>query len=75
MITGTGLLNVLIYLVVIGLVFYVLFWGVGAIGFPEPVNKILVAVVVVALCVVLLNLLMGFIGSPLFGRPVHSWRW
>ena len=65
MIDGQALVNILIYLLVWGLVLYVLWWGIGKIGLPEPFGKVATVVLVVLTVVVLLNLLFGFIGAPL----------
>jgi hypothetical protein len=65
MIAGTGLVSVLVYLVVWGLILYVLWWGIGKLGLPEPFGKIATVVLVVVTVLVLLNLLVGFAGTPL----------
>lgn len=69
MISGETLISVLIYLVIWGLVLYVLWWGLGKLGLPEPFGKIATVVLVLLTVVVLLNLLFGFAGPPLI-----SWR-
>jgi hypothetical protein len=58
------MIALLISLVVWGLIFYVLWWGLGKIGLPEPFNKIAVVVLVVATVYVLIELLLG--GIPPF---------
>lgn len=68
MIIGTGLVSVLVYLLVWGLILYVLWWGIGKIGLPEPFAKIATVVLVVVTVVVLINLLLSFTGTPLLGR-------
>ena len=65
MISGQELLSVLLYLCIWGLIIYVLWWGIGKIGLPEPFGKIATVVLVVLTVVVLLNLLFGFAGAPL----------
>ena len=65
MINGNELMSILIYLIVWGLILYVLWWGLGRIGLPEPFAKIGTIVLVVLTVIVLLNLLMGFVGTPL----------
>lgn len=65
MISGETLMTILIYLVVWGLVLYVLWWGIGRIGLPEPFAKIATVALVLLTVIVLLNLLFGFIGTPL----------
>ena len=59
-----GLIGVLIYLIVWGLILYILWWAIGKIGLPEPFGKIAVVVLVVITVLVLLNLLTGFIPIP-----------
>jgi len=66
MIDMNALLYALLYLVVWGLILYVLWWGVGKVGLPEPFGKIALVVLVVITVVVLINLLLGFTGRPLF---------
>jgi uncharacterized membrane protein YhdT len=65
MIDGNMLVSVLVYLIVWGLVLYVLWWGIGKIGLPEPFGKIATVALVLLTVVVLLNLLFGFVGQPL----------
>lgn len=65
MIAGTGLVSVLVYLVVWGLILYVLWWAIGKLALPEPFAKIATVCLVVLTVVVLLNLLVGFAGPPL----------
>lgn len=69
MITGSTLVSVFVYLLVWGLVLYVLWWGLGKIAPPEPFMKIGTVVLVVLTVIVLLDLLFGFVGTPLI-----AWR-
>lgn len=67
--TIATLVNVLIYLLIVGGICWLLWWLIGFIGLPEPFNKVarvIVAVVAVLLCI---NLLLGLGGgSPYFIR-------
>lgn len=59
------LLNVLVYLLIVGGICWLIWWFLGVIGLPEPFNKIariIVAIVAVLLCINLLLALAG--GSP-----------
>lgn len=58
----SGLLALLIQLIIGGLIFYLLYWGVGKIGLPEPVNKIAIAIIVIVMVLWLINLLLGLGG-------------
>lgn len=58
MATG-GLLSLLVTLVIVGLIFWLLWWFLGVVGLPEPFGK--VATVILALCAViyLIGILTG----------------
>lgn len=63
----SSLINVIIYLLVVGGICWLLWWLIGYIGLPEPFNKIarvIIAVVAVLLCV---NLLLSLVGG---GVPI-----
>ena len=67
-VSGSVLINSLIWLICVGLVFYLLFWLVGFIGLPQPFDKVIRVVLGVAAVIVLINVIMSFAGSP-------YWRW
>jgi hypothetical protein len=57
-----------------GCVLYVLWWGLGKIGLPEPFGKIATVVLVVVTVIVLLNILFVLGGRPLFDVPFPRLR-
>jgi len=69
MISGSALLSLFIQLVVAGLIFWVIWWGLGAAGIPEPFNKVIRVIVVVLVVIFLINLLLS-----LGGHPLIRWR-
>lgn len=70
MIATSGLLGLFLQLVVLGLIFYVLFWGLSKVNLPEPFNKILFVILVIIVVVVLVNILFGLSGNA----PLIVWR-
>jgi hypothetical protein len=62
------LVNIIIYLFVIGGVCWLLWWLVGYIGLPEPFNKIARAIIAIVAVLLLINLLLGFAGGTPFIR-------
>jgi len=54
-----AVLTLLLALVVWGLVFWIIFWGVNQIVVPEPFNKVIRVVLVLAAVVVVIGLLTG----------------
>lgn len=69
MITGSALFQLLLVLIVGGLILYVIWWGLGKIGLPEPFGKIATVVVVLVTVIFLVNILLSLIGHPLI-----TWR-
>jgi hypothetical protein len=56
-----SIIALLLALVIWGLIFWLLWWGLGAVGIPEPFHKVAVVVLVVAAIVVVIGLLTGSI--------------
>ncbi len=61
-----GLLEFIIYLVVVGLIFWCIWWFIGFVGVPEPFNKVIQVVLGLVALIIVVNLLLGMVGSPLF---------
>ena len=59
----SGLISLIITLVIVGLIFYLLFWAIGAIGLPEPFSKIATALIVLVAVIYLIGLLTGSVPS------------
>lgn len=55
------LIALLLSLVIWGLVFWLLWWGLGAVGVPEPFNKVARVILVIASIIVVIGLLTGTI--------------
>lgn len=66
MISGSAMLSLLVTIVIVGLIFWLVWWFLGYVGLPEPFNK--VARVLIGLCalVFLINILLSMTGHPLF---------
>ena len=62
-----GLMNLLIYIVIIGLVFWCIWWFLGYVGVPEPFNKVIRVIIGLVALIIVVNLLLGMTGSgPIF---------
>ena len=61
-----GLLNFVIWVVILGVIFWVIWWFIGYVGVPEPFNKVLRVVIGLVALIIVINLLLGLAGSPLF---------
>lgn len=64
-VSGEGIVSALIWLVCMGLVFWLLFWLITYVALPEPFAKVAKVILAVAAVVFLINILMGLAGHPL----------
>jgi uncharacterized membrane protein len=58
------LLGLLVAVIVIGLVFYLLWWLLGKIALPEPFNKVAMVILCLAAVVILISMLTGNLSFP-----------
>ena len=58
----TGLVNLIVWLLVVGILIALVYWIVDAIPLPQPINRIVKLVVVVVAALVLILLLLDLIG-------------
>jgi hypothetical protein len=65
MVSGSTLLHLLLILVIVGLIFWLVWWFLGYIGLPEPFNKVARVLVGLVALIFLINFLLGFTGHPL----------
>ena len=61
-----GLLSVIVYLIIIGLIFWCIWWFLGYVGVPEPFNKVIRVILGLIALVLIINLLLGLAGTPIF---------
>lgn len=64
-ISGQALVNAVIWLIVAGVIFFLLDWAIKSIGVPEPFNKVLRVILVLLAVIVCINALMTLAGHPL----------
>lgn len=63
--SGAGLLNVVIWLIVAGLLYWLAIWLLGELGLPEPFNKLLRVLAAVIAFVIVVNALLSLTGHRL----------
>lgn len=64
-VSASSLVSMLVWIIVIALIFWLLWWLIGYIGLPEPFNKVARVLVAVVAVLILINLLLGLVGTPL----------
>jgi len=60
-----SLVSFVVYLVIIGLIFWVIWWFVGYVGVPEPFNKVIRVVLGLFALIIVVGLLLSLVGHPL----------
>lgn len=60
-----SMVSTLIYLVIIGLIFWVVWWFVGYVGVPEPFNKVIRVVIGLIALLIVVSFLLGLVGHPI----------
>ena len=69
MISLTAAVNAVVYLVIAGLVFWLLWWLVNYLAPPEPFAKIANVILAILAVLVLIGILLSLVGGqPLFVR-------
>lgn len=61
-----GLISLVIYVVIIGLIFWCVWWFIGYVGVPEPFNKVIRVVLGLIALLVVVSILLSLIGRPVF---------
>ena len=57
-----GLVYLVIYICIIGLIFWVIWWFIGYVGIPEPFNKIIRVIVALVALLIVIALLLEILG-------------
>jgi hypothetical protein len=65
MIEASALLSLVIYIIVLGLVVWLILYIINMIPLPEPFGRIARIVLIVLAVLILINLLLGLVGSPI----------
>lgn len=64
--TGNALIDAFIWILLIGLVFYLLYWLLGKAGLPEPWNKVALFILAVVAVIILIRIILKVAGNPPF---------
>ncbi len=60
-----SLLQTVVYLVIVGVIFGLIWWFIGVAGIPEPFNRVARVLVALVALIVLISFLLGLTGHPL----------
>jgi hypothetical protein len=65
-----SLLTIVIYVVILGLLYWLCDYLLGLFPLPEPMNRIVRAIVIILLVLILISILLSILGSgPEIGLP------
>lgn len=57
-----GLISIIVWLVIVGLILWLAWWFIGYIGLPEPFNKVARVLIGLVAFLILIYLLLGILG-------------
>lgn len=63
--SGESVLYAVMYLIIIGLCFWLVWWLIEYIGIPEPFHKVCKVILAVAAVFICINVLLSLAGHPL----------
>jgi nitrate reductase gamma subunit len=66
MVSASALVYFIIWLVVAGVIFWLLNWLIDYVGIPDPFRKVAKIVLAVIAVVIVINALLMLVGTPLF---------
>jgi len=64
-----GLVTVVVYLIVAGLIMWLLWWLVDYVGLPEPFNKVARVILAILAVLVVIGILLSLVGGTPIFRP------
>ena len=64
--TGSPLIDALIWVILIGFVFWLLYWLLGKAGLPEPWNKVALFALAIVAVIILIRIILRVAGNPPF---------
>ena len=67
--SGSDLVNVVIWLLVAGVIFWLLTWLIDYVAPPEPFRKVAKVIVAVVAVLLIINALLGLTGHPVVRWP------
>ena len=69
MISLSGAVTIVLYLIVAGLIFWLLTWLIDYVGVPEPFRKVAKIVLAVLAVLVIIGILLSLMGGQPIFRP------
>ena len=63
-ISGSSLIGLVVWVIVIGVIFWLLYWLIDYVGLPQPFNKVVKVTMAVAAVIFLINALLSLVGKP-----------
>lgn len=64
-ISGSEIVNFVVWLIVAGIIFFLLNWLIDYVKVAEPFNKVLKIIIAVAAVLVIINALLALTGNPI----------
>ena len=70
-----ALLTLVIYILILGLLYWLCDYLLGIFPLPDPLNRIARAILIVVLVLILISVLLNVLGGVELGLPTFRGRW
>jgi len=64
-----NIIQLILWVIILGSIYWVIDWGRKRLGLPEPFNNILEWVLIIGIVVFAINLILTLVGQPIFDMP------
>lgn len=64
-ISGSDVVNLIVWLIVAGVIFFLVSWLVDYVKVPEPFNRVIKIIMAVAAVLLVINALLALTGNPI----------
>lgn len=63
-VNGKDLVGAVLWIIAMGVCFWILWWLCDYVKIPEPFNKVVRVILAIAAAIFLINIIMGLVGEP-----------
>jgi len=63
-----SLVLAIVYIIIVGIIFWLLNWALSQVPLPEPFNKVAHVLIVLIACLLVIYILLGLVGTVHVGR-------
>ncbi len=67
-----GFVDLIVWLVIAAIIYGILKWGLTELAIPDPFNKVIKAILIIAVVILLINAILSFVGAGFIPLHIHG---